>query len=360
MSLLSDQLKNKEAWNKTYQQLQTAPELEGKPLVEAQPSAPAAPPKAQSGTFYDIVREYGSPYDYAAEKQEAERQRKLGLFTDFINSATNIGSALAGRRLYGQPVSATKMATDKMQRIRDIQRNSQQSYQNALLNARVKDADAARRDRLNEGQLALQRAKLDQDARKYAQSQAYTANKNAKDYQIRLAKLAQDAQIARDRNKHDAEQGYANRLSRENIARIRSASSGSDNKIVEFVGRDGRKLSLPKRAAAAWAAYVYGKMKEIVDKEGRGRTLDDVALKTGEGGTQEDKTIQVVRERLRDFPELQSEIDALEQLNQMYPNASESQWNQIINGKQPEVWDPSWEGQAEDEYVPYVPKSKQK
>ena len=84
MSTLSDRLNTLNSWNSSTQTEQAPAQVQ----QAVQPNQ----------TIYDMVKEYGKPYDYNRELQQAERSRKLGMLTDFIKSATDFGSALAGRR----------------------------------------------------------------------------------------------------------------------------------------------------------------------------------------------------------------------------------------------------------------------
>ena len=90
-------------------------------------------------SVYDMVRLYTKPQTYESEIKQAEKNRKLAQLTDIIGMAGNIGTLLAGRRLYGNPVSATQMANDRLEKLRALNRDGQRQYDNALLNARLKD-----------------------------------------------------------------------------------------------------------------------------------------------------------------------------------------------------------------------------
>ena len=157
MSTLSDRLNTLNSWNSSTQ-------TEQAPAQAVQPNQ----------TIYDMVKEYGKPYDYNRELQQAERSRKLGMLTDFIKSATDFGSALAGRRIFDNGTSATKQASDRMDKIRDIQRQGTVNYQNALLNARLKDAEIARNEAQRKAQLDLQREQMAND--QYWKQRAYDQN----------------------------------------------------------------------------------------------------------------------------------------------------------------------------------------
>ena len=319
MSTLSDRLNTLNSWNSSTQTEQAPAQVQ----QAVQPNQ----------TIYDMVKEYGKPYDYEKELQQAERNRKLGMLTDFVKSATDFGSALAGRRIFDNGTSATKQASDRMDKIRDIQRQGTVNYQNALLNARLKDAEIARNEAQRKAQLDLQRQQMAND-----QYWKQRASENKKD-----------------------------RDSRERIATIGASrsTSSSSNAPVEFVGANGRKTILSKAASQAFAPVIYAKMQELVKNKPGVSPIEDVNLQFGESGTTADKTLNVVRKRLPDFPELQQWMEQMEALNSKYPNATAEDWEKIMRGEDPSIptWSPDMEQQQktdekkEQDYIMFDPNA---
>ena len=321
MSTLSDRLNTLNSWNSSTQTEQAPAQVQ----QAVQPNQ----------TIYDMVKEYGKPYDYEKELQQAERNRKLGMLTDFVKSATDFGSALAGRRIFDNDTSATKQASDRMDKIRDIQRQGTINYQNALLNARLKDAEIARNEAQRKAQLDLQREQMAND--QYWKQRAYDQNSYQfeRNQELSRQKLQQDQNQFEQRNAFTAAENAKDRASRESIATIGASrgTSSSANAPVEFVGANGRKTILSKAASQAFAPVLYAKMQELVKDKPGVSPIEDVNLQFGESGTTADKTLNVVRKRLPDFPELQQWMEQMEALNSKYPNATAEDWENILNQK---------------------------
>ena len=335
MRTLSDRLNTLNSWNSSTQTEQAPAQVQ----QAVQPNQ----------TIYDMVKEYGKPYDYEKELQQAERNRKLGMLTDFVKSATDFGSALAGRRIFDNGTSATKQASDRMDKIRDIQRQGTINYQNALLNARLKDAEIARNEAQRKAQLDLQREQMAND--QYWKQRAYDQNSYQfeRNQELSRQKLQQDQNQFEQRNAFTASENKKERDSRERIATIgasRSTSKGND--LVEFYGKGGRSIILPKSSASGIAEYIHNRMKKIIEsKPSDKRTIDDIQLQFNEGGTRGDKAISIVQNRLQDFPELQDEMNIIYQLNRKYPNATAEDWERIMRGEDPSIptWNPDMEQQ---------------
>lgn len=321
MSTLSDRLNTLNSWNSSTQTEQAPAQVQ----QAVQPNQ----------TIYDMVKEYGKPYDYEKELQQAERNRKLGMLTDFVKSATDFGSALVGRRIFDNGTSATKQASDRMDKIRDIQRQGTINYQNALLNARLKDAEIARNEAQRKAQLDLQREQMAND--QYWKQRAYDQNSYQfeRNQELSRQKLQQDQNQFEQRNAFTAAENAKDRASRESIATIGASrgTSSSANAPVEFVGANGRKTILSKAASQAFAPVIYAKMQELVRNKPGVNPIEDTKLQFGESGTTADKTLNVVRKRLPDFPELQQWMEQMEALNSKYPNATAEDWENILNQK---------------------------
>lgn len=354
MSLLSDRLNTLNAWNSSTQGEAQQPAQN----TVQQPAAQQAPVQ-QGQTIYDMVKEYGKPYDYEQEMRQAERSRKMGMLTDFIKSATDFGSALAGRRIFDNGVSATKQASDRMDKIRDIQRQGAINYQNALLNARMKDAEIARNEAQRKGQMDLQREQMGENNRRWNEQMDYTKERDKANDAWRMYQLNnqneqseknrqfQAAQSEKSRNFQSAENEKSRNLQREIYKQKQAASSAKNSGYVEFVGANGRKTVLSKSASQAFAPVLYAKMQELVKDKPGVSPIEDAALQFGESGTTADKMLNVVRKRLPDFPELQQWMEQMEYLNTKYPNATAEDWEKIMRGEDPSIptWSPDMEQQ---------------
>ena len=136
-----------------------------------------------------MVRLYTKPQTYESEIKQAEKNRKLAQLTDIIGMAGNIGTLLAGRRLYGQPVSATQMANDRLEKLRALNRNGQMQYDNALLNARLKDQEIKRAEQQRKAQMDFQERMAQRQAeREDAKWRAQLAYQMAEKEKDRAAK----------------------------------------------------------------------------------------------------------------------------------------------------------------------------
>lgn len=351
MSTLSDRLNTLNSWNRSTQTEQAPAQVQ----QAVQPNQ----------TIYDMVKEYGKPYDYNRELQQAERSRKLGMLTDFIKSATDFGSALAGRRIFDNGTSATKQASDRMDKIRDIQRQGTINYQNALLNARLKDAEIARNEAQRKAKLDLQREQMANS--QYWKQRAYDQNSYQfeRNQELSRQKLQQDQNQFEQRNAFTAAENAKDRVSRENIANISASrgSSSSSNAPVEFVGANGRKTILSKAASNAFVPVLFKRMQELVKERPGASPIEDIKLQFGESGTTADKMRMEVQKRLPDFPELQQWVEQMEVLNRMYPNATPEEWDKILRGEDPTIktWSPDMEQQPkqeekkEQEYILFDP-----
>lgn len=321
------------------QPLQTTTE---QPAHPAQPSANEAvkvDPSRYSSVF-EMVRDYGKPADYTREINQAEKNRKIAQWNDILGMAGNIGTLMAGRRLFGPPVSATQMANQRLERLRELNRDGRMRYENALLNARLQDrqqrlADQARKDALEaqkakaEADRAADAAKLAQDWAKFNADLKYKMGKDAGNLKLQQA-LEQGRNMRSAANLSlRASEGEKNRQNAITTAKIRSESK-EDKSTVEFVGKNGRKTVVPKKSAYADAAYLYGRMQDIIAQNPESKTLEDITIQQGEGGTQQGKMMSIVQKRLQDFPELQEELDLIEKLHKQYPNATQEEWDEVL------------------------------
>ena len=337
MSTLSDRLNTLNAWNSSTG-------------GEARQPAQNTVQQPTGQTIYDMVKEYGKPYDYEQEMRQAERSRKMGMLTDFIKSATDFGSALAGRRMFSNTESATKQATDRMDKIRDIQRQGAINYQNALLNARLKDAEIARNEAQRKAQMDLQRQNMANE--QYWKQKDYDRNlaKDKANMEYNLLVEQGRNRRAADSNRIRKEEGEANRQNTLRAAYVRS-NTGSSNVPVEFVGANGRKTILSKAASNAFVPVAYRKMRDLLKDRDDLSIEEKIALNPVNSKLTADDKANLVREFLPKFPELQQWVEQMEYLNTKYPNATQEEWDKILRGEDPTIktWSPEMEQQHKQE-----------
>lgn len=145
-----EQRMESQAWNSVYgQPLNNG---SGQQLVQ---NPPAQAPVKKSQTLYEMISSYGKPYDYTQEIKDAERNRKIGLFTDLAGLAGNL---ISGRRKFGDVPLASTQANAHLQRLKDLQRQGEVNYQNTLRSTKaqqymldkqdtIRGDENARRDR---------------------------------------------------------------------------------------------------------------------------------------------------------------------------------------------------------------------
>lgn len=326
MSLLSDRLNTLNAWNSS-----TQGEAQQTAQNTVQQTDTQQAPVRQGQTIYDMVKEYGKPYDYEQEMRQAERSRKMGMLTDFIKSATDFGSALAGRRIFDSGVSATKQASDRMDKIRDIQRQGAINYQNALLNARLKDAEIARNEAQRKAQMDLQREQMNESSRRWNEQMAYTKDRDKANDTWRMYQLNnQNEQAEKSRRFQAGESEKSRNFQKEMYDQKQTNTLTKGNDYVEFVGANGRKTILSKAASNAFVPVLFKRMQELVKERPGASPIEDIKLQFGESGTTADKMRMEVQKRLPDFPELQQWVEQMEVLNRMYPNSTQEEWDKRL------------------------------
>lgn len=158
-----EQQMESQAWNSMY----------GQPLGSnggQQPvqNPPAQAPVKKSQTLYEMISSYGKPYDYTQEIKDAERNRKIGIFTDLAGLAGNL---ISGRRKFGNVPLASTQANANLQRLKDLQRQGEINYQNTLRSTRmqqymldkqdaIRGDENARRDKQYNDQLSYRNNQL--------------------------------------------------------------------------------------------------------------------------------------------------------------------------------------------------------
>lgn len=337
MSTLSDRLNTLNSWNSSTQTEQAPEQVQ----QAVQPNQ----------TIYDMVKEYGKPYDYEKELQQAERNRKIGMLTDFVKSATDFGSALAGRRIFDNGTSATKQASDRMDKIRDIQRQGTINYQNALLNARLKDAEIARNEAQRKAQLDLQREQMNENNRRWNEQMAYTKERDKANDAWRMYQLNnQNEQSEKNRMFQAGESEKSRNFQKEMYDQRQTSTSTKGDNYVEFVGANGRKTILNKSASQAFVPVAYRKMQELLSNRNDLSFNEKMALNPVNSKLTADDKANLVREFLPKFPELQQWVEQMEYLNTKYPNATQEEWDKIIRGEDPSI--PTWSPDMEKEAKP--------
>ena len=159
-------------------------------------------------------------------------------------------------------------------------------------------------------------------------------------------------------------------LQRQKIAASLDKEKGKD-KFDYLIGHNGRKTVIPKDEATAVAGYLYNRMQEIIaSNPNDGRTVDDIKMQMGEGGDQSTKMLSIVKRKIKDFPELQDELESIingayepkdtqqtvyEYLQRFLPKQEYSgpyRPPEYLNGKEVVDFSP------EQEVIKYKPKSK--
>ena len=317
-------------------------------------------------SVYDMVRLYTKPQTYESEIKQAEKNRKLAQLTDIIGMAGNIGTLLAGRRLYGNPVSATQMANDRLEKLRALNRNGQQQYDNALLNARLKDQEIKRAEQQRKAQMDFQERMAQRQAeREDAKWRAQLA------YQMERDKLDRDARDKANKDNLNLQNrrlnaDIAQAQERLNIQKAnmmnRKKANDKLNPEVYIYGKNGRRIAVRKNSLNAITAYLYKKMQDTLTSSADPKdkkTLSDINLMMNQAGDNKDKMASVVMQRLQDFPELEAELENIQKLNDLYPEATADEWETLLNGETEgdfDVWDPDEDLGSNDSVIEYKHK----
>lgn len=307
MGLLLEKLKARQKPDGTFTPApaEDTPMLSGPSLNVPRPEYPdkvEVEPVSQTSikpqTIYDIVSQYGRPRSYEKEVAEAERQKKLGMLSDILGLGVNLATGVAGRRIFDQPQSNTSVADARLQRLKDLQRADSVRFDNALLNARLQDYQ-------NERAASVAKANADWEKHKF--------DTNTKielaDINRQIQKDAENARLRAEENKKTAE--YREAMLKLQQQRIAASQNGKD-KFDYLIGQNGRKTVIPKDEATAVAGYLYNRMQEIIASNPNDRrTVDDIKMQMGEGGDQSTKMLSIVKRKIKDFPELQDELESI-------------------------------------------------
>ena len=287
MGLLFEKLKARQKPDGTFTPApaEDTPMLSGSSLNVPRPEypdkvevEPVSHTTIQPQTIYDIVSQYGRPRSYEKEVAEAERQKKLGMLSDILG-----------------------LADARLQRLKDLQRADSVRFDNALLNARLQDYQ-------NERAAAAAKATADWNKYKFDIDTRLKLAENTR----RATKDKADAEMQAERDRKTAEYRRQNLdLQRQKIAASLDKEKGKD-KFDYLIGHNGRKTVIPKDEATAVAGYLYNRMQEIIaSNPNDGRTVDDIKMQMGEGGDQSTKMLSIVKRKIKDFPELQDELESI-------------------------------------------------
>lgn len=256
-------------------------------------------PDLSGMTQYDIVQKYGRPRSYEDEIREAERKKRLGVLSDVLSLGVDVGTSMAGRRTPVQIQSQTDVADARLQRLKDLQRADDIRFGNALLQARLGDrADA------KAGEIAKQRDQYLRDKMKLDNA--------AKMAEIKR-KMGNDAYDRAFKQKQfDADERYRKNSLAVQWAKANKEKASDKDKYDYLVGKDGRITRIPKDMSTAVAGYLYSRMRDILAQNPQDkRTLDDIKMEFGEGGDQSTKMLAIVKRKIKEFPELQDESEAI-------------------------------------------------
>ena len=127
----------------------------------------------------DIIKEYGQPYDYQRELEQAERNRKSGLLADTIALAGNALASSFGANQIGQFPNAYKEAQTRLEKIRDARTKSLIDNRNLLREAAMKQYGLDREDdRFNKQQKQKQTQFEAREKRQSAKDEADIKHKD--------------------------------------------------------------------------------------------------------------------------------------------------------------------------------------
>lgn len=287
-----------------------------------QPPVPQV--NVESGTFpsirsqyekgrsvYDVLKEYGEPYDYEKEMRDAEINRKGALFSDIATSISNMATGMAGRRAYNVTPPATALQNQNVERLRQLRANQNVQYKRDRLNAMMQQLQFDRQDRNRYEDIARDDARY-KDQIEYRNRQenvgneerAYRKDMNERDFKFRETE-AQRAQRNADRNYYlSAENAKENRALRE--MQIASNAGGTTGKKSYIIGAGGRRYEYPKEMTDAVTARLFDVMRDEASKEGI--TIDNTELLMGGNETKSSAMKAFVENNLSKYPGAEAEL----------------------------------------------------
>lgn len=270
------------------------------------------PIDVQPKTMLELVQMYGKPQSYEEEIADAARRKRLGNWADVVANLADLGTGLAGRRLYSPTnKSAAAEADKRLIKLRELQRGDNLRYNNALMDARYKDIQQERADNAAAAEVA-RKAQERAETRKQQEwandfkERQFKADREDRAASTKIRQAEADANAAYRKAALGLEQ---QRLTKQIEQAERNASSASQDYLL---GKDGVVSVFPKAASGAIAGYLYNRMKQVVaeDKTGK-RTLDETLIAVDANGDTNAKVLNVVRKNISNFPELQAELNQL-------------------------------------------------
>ena len=320
IAALTDKVKKAEA-NPTPEPKPTAMEVAPievnpvNPLVEPEPKK-RAPSSRQS--FYQMVQQYGKPYDYEKEVREAERQRKAGLFSDLaglvVNSAT-------GRRMTS-PINYGNYdkADARLQKLKDLQTQGRIGYERSLLSARMQDKaydDSVEQAKAKaKAEVAAEQAKRGFEREKLLAQLHMKAVEGDRAAQQELERLNFDKdKLAETIRSNKAKEAIANTRANAYASKAIGSKDGSRGSSKEgFITLENGKehVKISKSYFSGLAGTLYQMMKDQVSKELNTSGVKDVDkdpkmkdFQLAFDDVTNSAAIQAtVQSRIKDFPEL--------------------------------------------------------
>jgi hypothetical protein len=266
----------------------TAPSVavDPKPIPATVDVAPQ--PQPQPKTMLELVQLYGKPQSYEEEIADAARRKRLGNWADVVANLADLGTGLAGRRLYSPTnKSAAAEADKRLIKLRELQRGDNLRYNNALMDARYKDIQQERADKAAAAEAAR---KAQERADKLA---AQEATNKLKEKELELKGEIAKAEAGRKAQQDADTKAYRNDMmqfrrgaQKENadIKRERTKTLGerrARGKQIGFSDGAGNNVAIYDNV---WR----GSMQSVYDA-----LLEDLAAESNEGRDKYIKRIQL-------------------------------------------------------------------
>lgn len=311
----------------------TAPKATPVPTsFPVQPEQTIAERNRNGENIFSILQSYNKPYDFEAEMKQAERARKGALFTDVAGLAGDALTSLMGRRQFAKTVPNTAIANARIEKLKDLKRRYDVDYNNKRLDAAYRQFMLDRDDkRYNDSRTREERRYNDsrqREDKRYEESMNWRENEAdyrkqrdaVRDEQWQEEKKRQNRMLgiqeerAASQERYNKLRGDAARLSA--LAKIEKSKAKSPKDYDYFYGANGRKTRISKSLQNNAAAYLVGRMKEIVSSK-ENKTVDDRKFL---GEIESGRKTDIVNTYLKIFPELQDELEII--LNEAEPAAS--------------------------------------
>lgn len=293
------------------------------------PQSPAISERVSKGeNIYDVLLAMGRPVDYEAEEKKLKRERNSALIGDLAGVVgDSLGLALGARRFYPRQSNVARV-DGKIERLQDFKRSDNINYWNQKLSAKYKDYEIDRAQRTQDAQLAYQKYKDDIQNGKWGAEMKLKVERINRD--LANDKISQEQwgkTFAELQKQHSVVNSQGERriaiadknaeISKElKDAKLKgnNASKSNSTDSITVKGSDGKpkRVDYPKHMNAALTSYLYGRMKEITESDSQNkRTIEDTAMKFGEGGDHAGKMSAIVKRRISEFPELIPEMEQI-------------------------------------------------